>query len=69
MREQKTEMVKSVLDGAAQVRLGAIRASKPEKAEQLENVIISNAQAGRIQGQVSESQLIDLLEQIGSAGG
>ena len=52
------------LDDAARVRLANIKAVKPEKAEQLENVIIGNMQRGGLQGKVTESQLIDLLSQF-----
>ena len=49
---------------AARVRLGNIATVKPEKAERLEQIIISNAQRGQFQGKVSEDQLIDLLNQL-----
>ena len=65
IREQKKAMIAQFLDDAAQARLGAIAAAKPDKAEKIESVLISNAQRGAIQGKVTESQLIDLLEQIG----
>ena len=52
------------LDDAARVRLANIKAVKPEKAEQLENVIIGNMQRGGLQGKVTEAQLIDLLSQF-----
>lgn len=62
MREQKTAMMQQVLSEEARVRLGAIAAVKPEKAERLENIILTNAQRGTFQGKVTEAQLIDLLE-------
>ena len=69
MREQKQAMMGQVLSNEAYIRLGNIRAVKPEKAERLENIIIQNAQRGVFQGKVSESQMIDLLEQVGQAEG
>ena len=48
-------MIASFLDDAAQARLGAIAAAKPDKAEKIESVLISNAQRGAIQGKVTES--------------
>ena len=64
MREQKQAMMNQVLSDEANIRLGNIRTVKPEKAERLENIIIQNAQRGAFQGKVSESQMIDLLEQV-----
>ena len=56
--------MQQVLDDAARVRLANIAAVKPEKAEQLENIIIGNMQRGALQGKVTESQLIDLASQF-----
>ena len=64
VKEQRSAMMQQVLDKDARVRLATIAAVKPEKAEQLENIIIGNLQKGAIQGKVSESQLIDLLQQF-----
>ena len=64
VKEQRSAMMQQVLDKDARVRLATIAAVKPEKAEQLENIIIGNLQKGAIQGKVSESQLIDLLQQL-----
>ena len=52
------------LDNDARVRLANIAAVKPEKAEQLQNIIIGNLQQGRIQGKITEKQLIELLEEF-----
>ena len=46
MREQKSAMMGQILTPEAYVRLGNIAAVKPEKAERLENIIITNAQRG-----------------------
>lgn len=54
-------MMQQCLDDAARVRLSNIAAVKPDKAEQLENIIISNLQRGAITGKISEDQLIDLM--------
>jgi DNA-binding TFAR19-related protein (PDSD5 family) len=40
--------MQQVLDNDARVRLANIAAVKPEKAEQLQNIIISNMQRGGI---------------------
>jgi len=53
-----------LLTPEARVRLGNINAVKPEKADALSLIIIQNARTGRIQGKVTESQLIDLMNQM-----
>ncbi|CAG8660386.1 44233_t:CDS:2 [Gigaspora margarita] len=37
---------------------------KAEKARTVEDLVIRMAQSGRLRGKVSESQLIDLLQQV-----
>ena len=44
--------------------VGTIAQVKPGKAEQIENLIIQNAQRGVFQGKVSDAQLTDLIEQV-----
>ena len=56
--------MQQVLENDARVRLANIAAVKPEKAEQLQNIIIGNMQRGAIQGKINEQQLIELLEQF-----
>ena len=41
-------MMNQVLDKAAATRLGGIRAVNPDKATAVENIIIGNAQSGKI---------------------
>lgn len=67
MKEQKAAMMAQILDDKAYARLGNIASVKPEKAERLENIILQNAQRGAFMGKVSESQMIDLLEQVSQA--
>ena len=63
IREQRSAMMAQVLENDARERLANIAAVKPEKAEQLENIIIGNIQRGMVKGKISEQQLIGLLEQ------
>lgn len=53
-----------LLSGQARNRLASIKSVKPEKAFQVEQIIIANAQRGMFQGKVSEDQLIDVLNQL-----
>ena len=46
MADQKQEMMMHVLTEEARIRLGAIAAANPQKAERLENIILTNAQRG-----------------------
>ena len=43
-KEQRSAMMSQVLESDARVRLANIAAVKPEKAEILENIIITNVQ-------------------------
>lgn len=61
MKEQKKSVMQQILSDEAAMRLGAITAANPQKAERLENIIIQNVQRGAIQGKVTEDQLIELL--------
>ena len=42
IKEQRSAMMSQVLDADARSRLANIAAIKPQKAEQLENIIIAN---------------------------
>ena len=63
MREQRKAIMGQILTNEAKERLANIACVKPEKAERLEMLLIENAKRGMIQGKVSESQMIGLLEQ------
>ena len=64
MREQRKAIMGQILTNEAKERLANIACVKPEKAERLEMLLIENAKRGMIQGKVSESQMIGLLEQV-----
>ena len=64
MREQRKAILGQILTNEAKERLANIAVVKPQKAEQLEMLLIQNAQRGMIQGKVTEGQMIDLLEQV-----
>jgi len=36
----------------------------PERSKQIETILLRMAQTGQLRGKVTESQLIDLLEQV-----
>jgi len=62
--EQLRLIMAQVLTSEARERLNRIRVVKPEKARQVEEIILRNAQMGRLGGHVDEDKLKQLLEQI-----
>ncbi len=48
----------------ARERLAFVRAGHAELAEQIEDMLIQSANAGQLQGQITEEQIKHLLEQI-----
>lgn len=44
--------------------MNTLSLGKPEKGKMVENMILSMAQRGQIQGKMSEEQLISILESI-----
>lgn len=64
MEQQKKEVMKQLLETKAYERLMNIRISSPELYKQMVNLIISLAQTNRIQGKMSEQQLISILDRV-----
>eukprot|EP00345_Euplotes_harpa_P006014 CAMPEP_0168328396 /NCGR_PEP_ID=MMETSP0213-20121227/6469_1 /TAXON_ID=151035 /ORGANISM="Euplotes harpa, Strain FSP1.4" /LENGTH=100 /DNA_ID=CAMNT_0008331485 /DNA_START=24 /DNA_END=322 /DNA_ORIENTATION=+ len=64
MEETTSAILKQILSPEARERLSNIKAAKPEKASQIQMLLIANLQAGRIQGTISEAQLIELIDQL-----
>eukprot|EP00238_Polyblepharides_amylifera_P002844 CAMPEP_0196584992 /NCGR_PEP_ID=MMETSP1081-20130531/49272_1 /TAXON_ID=36882 /ORGANISM="Pyramimonas amylifera, Strain CCMP720" /LENGTH=130 /DNA_ID=CAMNT_0041906397 /DNA_START=73 /DNA_END=465 /DNA_ORIENTATION=+ len=64
MEDQRSSMLAQVLLPAARERLSRISIVKPEKARQVENMILGRAQRGQIGERVGEDQLIKFLEQM-----
>ncbi len=46
--------------------VNSIALVKPERAEQVESMLIQMAQSGQISGKIGEAQLVGLLEKISS---
>eukprot|EP00696_Hemimastix_kukwesjijk_P018833 gnl/Hemi2/7866_TR2716_c0_g1_i2.p1 gnl/Hemi2/7866_TR2716_c0_g1~~gnl/Hemi2/7866_TR2716_c0_g1_i2.p1 ORF type:complete len:129 (-),score=50.55 gnl/Hemi2/7866_TR2716_c0_g1_i2:262-648(-) len=65
--ERRQTMVMQVITAEARERLSRIALVKPDKARQVENMILQMATSGRLGGRVTEEQLIKLLEQISEA--
>lgn len=64
MEQQKKDVVKKLMDSAAYDRLMNIRLSNNELYSQLIDLIISLAQSGRIQGKLTEEQLLAILQKV-----
>ncbi|XP_065562370.1 programmed cell death protein 5-like [Artemia franciscana] len=64
--ETKHSILSQVLDQEARARLNTISVAKPEKASQIENMLIQMAQTGRIRGRLNDKELLGLLEQVGA---
>lgn len=64
MEQQKKEAMRQLLEAKAYERLMNIRASNPELYSQIVSVIISLAQTNRLQGKMTEAQLLSILEKI-----
>ncbi len=64
IEQQKKEAMQRLLAPKAYERLMNIRAANPELYSQLVNLIISLAQGSRINGKITEEQLIMILQKV-----
>jgi programmed cell death protein 5 len=62
--QQKQALLKQHLTDGARKRLNTVKMSKPEFAEQAEQQILALAQSGRLQDQIDEEQMKDLLREL-----
>ena len=62
IEQQKKEIIKRLMDQAAYDRLMNIRISNSDLYSQLVDLIISLAQQNRLQGKLTEQQLLSILE-------
>ncbi|EIW60806.1 DNA-binding TFAR19-related protein [Trametes versicolor FP-101664 SS1] len=65
--QMRRDLLATVLDPAARERLARIALVSPERAQQIEAILLRMVQAGQLRGRVSEEQLIGLLDQIDGA--
>jgi programmed cell death protein 5 len=61
---QKKALLRKHLTDGARKRLNTVRMSKPQFAEQVERQVVALAQSGRIQGQIDEDKMKELLSEL-----
>ncbi|MCL4379331.1 MAG: DNA-binding protein [Candidatus Marsarchaeota archaeon] len=64
IEQQKKELMKQLLDSKAYERLMNIRISNPELYSQMVKVVVSLAQTNRLQGKMTEPQLLSILGKV-----
>uniref|UniRef100_A0A7E4VDU9 Programmed cell death protein 5 n=1 Tax=Panagrellus redivivus TaxID=6233 RepID=A0A7E4VDU9_PANRE len=60
----KTSILTQLLEQDAMARLSTLQAAKPERAQQIEAMLIQMARSGRIAGKMNDAQFRNLLDQI-----
>ena len=61
---QKKAVLRQHLTDGARQRLNTIKMSKPQVGERVEQQIVALAQSGRIQDQIDEDQMKELLREL-----
>lgn len=61
---QKKAVLRQYLTDGARKRLNSVKMSKPDHADQIEQQIVALAQSGRVQGQIDEEQMKQLLQEL-----
>ncbi|MFC7153888.1 DNA-binding protein [Halomarina halobia] len=61
---QKKALLRQYLTDGARKRLNTVKMSKPEQGEQIEQQLVALAQSGRVQGQIDEEQMKQLLQEL-----
>jgi programmed cell death protein 5 len=64
MEMQKKQAMMQILTPEARGRLANLRMTKPEFVDQIELQLIQLAQMGRVQSQITDEQLKELLKQV-----
>ena len=61
---QRKALLRQHLTDGARKRLNTVKMSKPEFGEKVEQQVIALAQSGRVQGQIDEEQMKELLDEL-----
>ncbi|XP_056134867.1 programmed cell death protein 5 [Lampris incognitus] len=62
--EMRNSILAQILDQSARARLSNLALVKPEKAKAVENYLIQMARYGKLGGKISDSGLIEILENV-----
>lgn len=65
-QEKKNKILAQILTNEAKERLSRVALVKPEKAAQVEDYLIQQAQSRQLVGKVDEKKIISLLESLSS---
>lgn len=57
-------MLNQIMTPEAREKLNNIRLVKPDRAVQVESMVINAAQSGQLEGRITEDQLKDLLQTV-----
>ncbi|MFC4550318.1 MULTISPECIES: DNA-binding protein [Halorussus] len=61
---QKQALLRKYLTDGARKRLNSVRMSKPDFADRVEQQILALAQSGRVNGQIDEDKMKELLREL-----
>ncbi len=61
---QKKAVLRQHLTDGARKRLNTVKMSKPQVGEQVEQQVVALAQSGRVQGQIDEDQMKQILKEV-----
>ena len=64
LENKKKMILRAILTSKAKERLGNIKISRPEIAENLENQLIMLAQSGRLESKINDTQLKSILQKV-----
>lgn len=65
--EMRQRMLDNLMTPEARERLGRIKLVKPEKARQLEDVVIAMAQQGQTNGIIDDASLVEILNRASAS--
>ncbi len=64
LEAKKKMILRAILTSKAKERLGNIKISRPEIAENIENQLITLAQSGRLESKINDEQLRTILQKV-----
>jgi len=65
--QMRKDLLQKILSPEAQTRLGTLAVAKPDKARQLEDMVLMMAQKGQVKEQITDGQFKHMLEGMSSS--